>query len=1084
MAISRFQNRVEEEWGKNSITFRYLNPEDFYMTGYKILQNFKGNALLKGTRILWDGEVTMVFDVGSGALLCRGQFLREFESSGKSYTRFVELTGISGLAIGGNPGCQIVVRDEALGSDSILLQRQGNRWLLAENHTRYGMAVNGVYRTGQKVINDYDFFSLVGHGFFLRGDRLYFETSADVQARGLTVKEHRDSLTRMEYPKLNQSTRVYYKVPEETIEIQNPPQKEKPQEKSLLATIAPALSMLAITVLLRGVMNGGSTYVIISACTMSVGIITSVYNYLNQNKESEKHEQERISAYTGYIQRKDGEIQALRQKETALMDINTPDIDATLNSVWRFDGHLYERRIGNEDYLSVRLGTGVVESKCPVKYKAQEFRDESDPMTLWPEQVEQKYHNLPQAPVLVSLAETGTLGIVGSKEAQQSTVRMMTVDLAVHHSHQRLQMAFMYAEKDQDRWEWARWLRHVNNPVNGCRNLVYDEDSYKIFVEFLYKELCERESLAGRRNVVWPVNYIVFVMEPFELMRHPISKYIAGAQDYGVCFVFCAEAEELLPPCQRLIRTQGTAASLIEAADGNHVQAYRPQAVQEAQLMRMAVKMACVTIDEVSLAAQLTRNITLYKLLGIYGADDLDLKSRWAKSEVYKSMAAPLGVSLAGVVSLDLHDKAHGPHGLVAGTTGSGKSELLQTYILSMITLFHPYEVAFVIIDFKGGGMVNQFRGLPHLLGAITNIDGKEIDRSLKSIKAELRTRQQLFANADVNHIDKYIRKYKSGEVKVPLPHLIIIVDEFAELKAEQPEFMKELISAARIGRSLGVHLILATQKPSGQVNEQIWSNSRFKLCLKVQSQSDSNEVLKSPLAAEIKEPGRAYLQVGNDEIFELFQSAYSGAPDKADDLNVREFAINSVAVSGKRTPIYVQKKKKSDEGSMTQLAAVVKYVTDYCEKADIQKLPDICLPSLETCIDFKTPDAEQKDPGRYYVEIGIYDDPDSQFQGGYKVDIGSNNIIIIGSSQTGKTNMLQNIIRSLSVQYTPDEVNIYIIDFASMVLKNFEKLNHVGGVVCPSEDEKLKNLFKLLRTEIDERKEILISVGVSSFTA
>ena len=173
------------------------------------------------------------------------------------------------------------------------------------------------------------------------------------------------------------------------------------------------------------------------------------------------------------------------------------------------------------------------------------------------------------------------------------------------------------------------------------------------------------------------------------------------------------------------------------------------------------------------------------------------------------------------MVYLDLHEKYHGPHGLVAGTTGSGKSEILQTYILGAATLFHPYEIGFVIIDFKGGGMVNQFKGLPHLIGAITNIDGKAIERSLKSIKAELLKRQTLFAEADVNHIDKYIKAYKEGKVKTALPHLVIIVDEFAELKAEQPEFMKELISAARIGRSLGVHLILATQKPAGQVNDQ-----------------------------------------------------------------------------------------------------------------------------------------------------------------------------------------------------------------------------------------------------------------------
>ena len=283
---------------------------------------------------------------------------------------------------------------------------------------------------------------------------------------------------------------------------------------------------------------------------------------------------------------------------------------------------------------------------------------------------------------------------------------------------------------------------------------------------------------------------------------------------------------------------------LINAAEKSKTVPFVSSQISDTLAVRIVRTLAPVCTDEVSLEGELIKNISMFKMLNILSVEDLDLKARWSASKVTKSMAAPVGVSKTGIVMLDLHDKAHGPHGLVAGTTGSGKSEILQTYILSMATLYHPYEAAFVIIDFKGGGMVNQFAQLPHLLGAITNIDGNAINRSLKSIKAELQKRQKYFAQADVNHIDKYIRKYKAGEVSEPLPHLIIIVDEFAELKAEQPEFMKELISAARIGRSLGVHLILATQKPAGQVNEQIWSNSRFKLCLKVQSKEDSNDCL------------------------------------------------------------------------------------------------------------------------------------------------------------------------------------------------------------------------------------------------
>lgn len=353
---------------------------------------------------------------------------------------------------------------------------------------------------------------------------------------------------------------------------------------------------------------------------------------------------------------------------------------------------------------------------------------------------------------------------------------------------------------------------------------------------------------------------------------------------------------EIPQGCSSLIWVDSlSSGTLVNSSNQDEKIAFTFNSIDDKDAQQIVNLLAPVYTEEISLEGSLTKNISLFEMFNILVVDDLDLEQRWANSKVFQSMAAPIGVTKTGIISLDLHDKAHGPHGLVAGTTGSGKSEVLQTYILSIATIFHPYEVAFVIIDFKGGGMVNQFKNLPHLLGAITNIDGKEIDRSLKSIKAELQKRQRLFAEAEVNHIDKYIQKYKAGQVTTPIPHLILIVDEFAELKAEQPEFMKELISAARIGRSLGVHLILATQKPSGQVDDQIWSNSRFKLCLKVQSQEDSNEVLKSPLAAEIKEPGRAYLQVGNNEVFELFQSAYSGAPDKMADTNIKEFVLCEV---------------------------------------------------------------------------------------------------------------------------------------------------------------------------------------------
>ena len=259
--------------------------------------------------------------------------------------------------------------------------------------------------------------------------------------------------------------------------------------------------------------------------------------------------------------------------------------------------------------------------------------------------------------------------------------------------------------------------------------------------------------------------------------------------------------------------------------------------------------------------------------------EDLQVSRRWAKNAPYKSLAVPIGLrGKDDIVQLNLHEKAHGPHGLIAGTTGSGKSETIQSYILSLAVNFHPHDVAFLLIDYKGGGMANLFKNLPHLLGTITNLDGAQSMRALASINAEIHRRERLFGEFEVNHINQYQKKFKNGEATEPLPHLFLISDEFAELKVNQPDFIKELVSIARVGRSLGVHLILATQKPSGVVDDQIWSNSRFKLALKVADRGDSMEMLHTPDAAEITQTGRAYLQVGNNEVYELFQSAWSGA--------------------------------------------------------------------------------------------------------------------------------------------------------------------------------------------------------------
>ncbi len=1027
------------------------------------------------TKKLIHGDILEIKYQESDNLVFTMDFLIDFDDGKKKYERIIDISGLPSLTIGSSVNSDIVIGGEYVKDDALILSKNTEGFIVDIKNTTYGVYINGKKAKSKDIIKEGDFLSISDYFFYLKDDKIWTQIREELIVNSIN---YIDKPEQNSYPKFNRNTRIKTVVCDDKIEILDPPAKPQKPKNNLFMRLLPSFGML----IAAGVMAFfGGAMIIMSAISGAMAIFTTIMSIKEGNKDYKVSSAERIEKYNAYITKKKGEIQQCRDQErNELEELFVPQF-VTEERFASFSSKLFDRSKDDEDYLCVRFGNGDVLSKREINYKKQEKLEIEDELQQIPEQICAEYKNVHNAPIVCDFKQINAIGVVGAPVYRFEILKNIVIDIAGRQYFSDVKMVFVAERFHKEHVQWLRFLPHVYNDTVGGRNIVCDDESKNLIFEYLYKELTIRE-----QNKTYDSNIVVFFYDECGFKNHPISKFVDKSKDLGVTFVFFGDTLADIPQgCGYIVSiVDRQNAVLINTQDRSEVSNFVYPNIETSQAEDIVKLLAPVYTEEISLEGTLTKNITMFELLNILTVDDIDLKSRWEKSQVFKSMSAPLGVSKTGVVSLDLHDKAHGPHGLVAGTTGSGKSEILQTYILAMSTLFSPYEIAFVIIDFKGGGMVNQFKKLPHLLGAITNIDGKEINRSLKSIKAELQKRQRLFAEVDVNHIDKYIRKFKAGETKVPLPHLIIIVDEFAELKAEQPEFMKELISAARIGRSLGVHLILATQKPSGQVNEQIWSNSRFKLCLKVQSQEDSNEVIKSPLAAEIKEPGRAYLQVGNNEIFELFQSAYSGASEKTDDSNVKEFTIYSLNESGKRMPVYSQKKKKSGEGSATQLDAIVKYVADYCDSINLPKLPDICLPSLSNCIDFVASDKKIAEPGSYAVEIGVYDDPENQYQGVHTIDLGNNNLMIIGSSQSGKTNVLQNIIRSLSTKCTPDEANIYIIDFASMVLKNFDKLNHVGGVVCPSEDEKLKNLFKLLNTEIESRKEKLMSVGVSSFAA
>ena len=1079
-----FFEEFEIELVKNNEVWNIQATENIYL-------NFGGNRKI-WTKPLEHGEQFEVRYNQSDAVLFSGRFFVDFDYETKQYNRVIDLSNLSALTIGTEPTAQLQLQSEYVYDDHVSIRKNGDQLFLCDIRSQYG-----VYRNGKQVESDtelksYDFFSIANFSFYYRDGRLYTDRSSKIAFHDVQFADFAEGNGALQYPQFHRNTRIQIKQNEEEIPLLAPKEKPQKPKSNLVLKLLPALSMIALTVVLRGMMGSTNmSFVLFSVCSMSVGALVSVFTIINDKKEYREELAKRDTGYRAYIAKKQTEIEEIRAEETNAMEQIYYPYTQTSAFVRNFTGDLYDRTPEDEDFLDIRVGTGAIDAIRKIEYKKQEtYESDEDELVVLPMQLSDSLKQLQAAPVVLHGKEANVIGIVGTAEAQYEMMKILFFDLCVRQYYHDVNVFLFVPSEEIRKYEWVKWFRHLENDQIGCRNIICDEESKNAILEYLYAELSRRKESKDKEHLP---HLVIFSMKDYGIHQHPVSKYIEKASELGCTFLFFETHKEYIPVgcSQLLLLDSGNTGRILLTEDKEKVTAFSYMPIADQEMFALSHRLAPVYCEEISLEASLTKNITLYQLLGIFSEKDLDLRQRWASSDVTKSMAAPLGVRAGNeIVYLDIHDgdKHHGPHGLVAGTTGSGKSEILMTYILSMITLYSPYDVAFVIIDFKGGGMGNQFKDLPHTLGVITDIDGKEINRSLVSIQAELERRKKLFKDADVDHIDKYIKLWKSKKIKTPLPHLIIIVDEFAELKAQFPDFMEQLKSAARIGRTLGVHLILATQKPQGQVDPQIDSNSKFRLCLKVQTPEDSREVIKTPLAAEIREAGRAYLLVGNNEVFELFQSAYSGASAEMDASDQqKEFSVSVVDFAGRRKKIYERKHQKKmqngkEQKTISQKEAIVGLVNQYFASNHFKKLSNICQPSLLKEIPYTS--SKKADEIGIYADLGIFDDPAQQRQDVYTVNMALHHMLIIGSLQTGKTNILQLIVRSLTEKYTPEEVNIYVIDYASMILTNYQSLAHVGGVVVPRQNERLNNLFKLLNGEISKRNQKFQTAGVSSYTA
>lgn len=902
-----------------------------------------------------------------------------------------------------------------------------------------------------------------------------------------------------DYPKYQRSPRIIYREPTDKIHILTPPNPPEKPSEHLVKLLIPPIATLGGTILMTWMMPNNGLFRLIGMVTTVIATVTSIVTYLNNRKKYKVDTKARMELYQKYLIDKALEIgQRINEQKHARL-YHFPTIQQLTHSAQALNKRLFEKTVYHHDFLEYRVGIATIDPSFAISFDTKELEEKRDVLVDEGAALKKEYSQLPNMPLSVSLME-GPVGYVGPRHLVMEQLELLVGQLSFFHSYHDVELMMLFPQAEKAQLEWMRWLPHMQLKAVNIRGMVYHDRSRDQVLGSLYQILKDRrQSLdeAGRKAIQFTPHYVVMVSESKFLLDHPVLELLNGdPSNLGVSIIFVEEVIENLSEHVKTIvdiRTSKEGTIILEA--GKLVnRKFRPDHFPQGYA-KESLSRALAPIEHVqNLTNTIPEKVTFMELYEASTLDELGVTKRWAENSPHKSLAVPLGLrGKDDLVYLNLHEKAHGPHGLVAGTTGSGKSEIIQSYILSLAVNFHPYEVAFLLIDYKGGGMANLFKDLPHHLGSITNLDGAQSMRALISIKAELQKRQRLFSEYEVNHINQYQKLYKEqpedGKTMEPMPHLFLISDEFAELKSEQPEFMKELVSTARIGRSLGIHLILATQKPSGVVDDQIWSNSKFKLALKVQNASDSNEIIKTPDAANITLPGRAYLQVGNNEIYELFQSAWSGADyleEKEDTYYVDDtiYRINELGQYDILSEDLSGLEKMQQTLKVpSELEAIIDYLDVYTKEHKIAKLARPWLPPLPTnyTVEAATTDEAVTKP-RLKITIGLLDKPHIQAQVPFELDLTKDgHLAIFGSPGFGKSTMIQTMCMQFARSHTPEQLHFYLLDFGTNGLMPLRNLPHVADFIMVDEVEKVGKFTRIMLSEMKRRKAILSEYGVAS---
>ena len=918
-------------------------------------------------------------------------------------------------------------------------------------------------------------------------------------------------------------------LPSDRLTVALPPAADTQSNSSaLLSMLLPLMSSVSIAAYLIAYHNKLTIFLAVGILTLSVGVTFAVRHQMRS--ATRKQKQGRADRYAAHVADVKQAAVAMAETQRAIAVWQWPSPER-LWAIARRRRRVWERRPADPDFLRVRLGLGRGELATPLVLSASgDPTMEYDPdLMANASRVVATFGEVGKQPVLVDLGRAGVVSLVGPVEATRGACRALVCQVAVLHAPDDVTV-MVSADGDDQAWEWASWLPHARDPRShdpAMPSLV--ASGYTGLADAVEREVRQAHGAGAERRP--PVSgdrdgarkrHTVIVVDGFRpnspWAREPLARHlveIAGPRTGLTVVALVQDTADEPSRVDARVRLDGRGHIEVEAADPAMVGVVAGGTADQPpiELCEATARAIAPLILTEENEAVLARAVPLAELLGIGDPANFDPEDLWASPGDERVLSASIGVASDGrEVVLDLKEAAQGgmgPHGLIVGATGSGKSELLRTLLTGLAMSHSPDLLSLVLVDFKGGATFAGMTGLPHVAGLITNLadDLALVDRVRDALVGEQQRRQRMLRDAgNVDSLRQYQARQAAGGLDAqgrplePLPYLLVIVDEFGELLSLRPDFIDLFVQIGRVGRSLGIHLLLATQRLEEGRLRGLESHLSYRICLRTFSPGESRAVIGTTDAYQLPQlPGSGYLKVA-ESVYERVRVAHVSAPYvQPNPARVPE----SVPVA----PVVLRPRQPVDEGETaeaaddppalalvdgpTQMEVIVDRLVSSGQPVHqvwLEPLPPAV--ALDTLLgpvgveDDRGLQAEMwLDRGGLRIPVGVTDLPLRQEQQALVLDFARQepHLLVVGASQSGKSTFLRTLMLSGMLTHTPREMWFYGIDYGGGALHTLAGAPHVSGVAARGETERTSRVFSEARRLISDRAQLFRELGVGS---